>query len=74
MTKTGLIAYIIAFVVAVALFGANALGLFNGIPHGFQIAVVIFAVIWIAARIVLGRMGHLRGGRGRTRPDSRSDQ
>jgi len=69
MTRTGLIAYIIAFVVLVALFAAYALGLFNNSPHGFQIAVVVFAVIWIAARIVLGRMGHLKGGRGRTRPD-----
>ncbi|WP_443748874.1 hypothetical protein [Asticcacaulis solisilvae] len=69
MTRTGLIAYIIAFAVAVALFAANALGLFKDIPHGFQIAVVVFAVVWVAARIVLGRMGHLKGGRGRTRPD-----
>ena len=69
MTRTGLIAYITAFVVAVALFGANALHLFDGIPHSFQIAVVIFAVVWIAARIMLGRMGHLKGGRGRTRPE-----
>ncbi len=69
MTRTGLIAYIIAFVVAVALFAADKFGLFNGIPHGFQIAVVTFAIVWIAARILLGRMGHLKGGRGRTRPD-----
>ncbi len=69
MTRIGLIAYIIAFVAILALFAANTFGLFNAIPHGFQIAVVVFAVIWIVARIVLGRMGHLKGGRGRTRPD-----
>jgi hypothetical protein len=69
MTRTGLIAYILAFAVAVALLAANYFGLFNGIPHGFQIAVVVFAVVWIGARLILGRMGHLKGGRGRTRPD-----
>ncbi len=74
MTRIGLIAYIIAFVILIGLFAAYAMGLFNNSPHGFQIAVVAFGAIWVVARLVLGRMGHLRGGRGRTRPDSRSDQ
>jgi uncharacterized membrane protein YcfT len=69
MTRIGLIAYIIAFVILIGLFAAYAMGLFNNSPHGFQIAVVVFAVIWVVARLVLGRMGYLRGGRGRTRPD-----
>lgn len=57
--NTGMMIYAAAFLAGVGLLIANfAAHVFDGIPNGFRIAVVIYALIWVAIRVWLGRKGY----------------
>ncbi len=57
--NTGMMLYAGAFLVGIGLLIANFVGhVFDGIPNGFRIAVVIYALMWFGIRIWLGRKGY----------------
>lgn len=57
--NTGMMLYAAAFLVGIGLLIANFVGhVFDGIPNGFRIAVVIYALMWFGIRIWLGRKGY----------------
>jgi hypothetical protein len=57
--NTGMMLYAATFLTGVGLLIANfAAHIFDGIPNGFRIAVVIYALTWFGIRIWLGRKGY----------------
>jgi hypothetical protein len=55
----GMLVYAAAFLVGIGLLIANFVGhVFDGIPNGFRIAVVVYALMWFGIRIGLGRKGY----------------
>lgn len=55
----GMLVYAAAFLVGAGLLIANFVAhVFDGIPNGFRIAVVIYALAWVAIRVGLGRKGY----------------
>ena len=57
--NASMLLYAAAVLVGIGLLIANFVAhVFDGIPNGFRIAVVIYALAWVVIRVWLGRKGY----------------